>query len=67
MKTIRFIHRGDLSASMRFLNALKDKDFLKNLDKYGRKGVEALSLATPVDTGKTADSWGYEIHYYLYS
>ena len=64
MKTIRFIHKGDLSASMRFLNALKHKDFLKELDKYGRKGVKALSLATPVDTGKTASSWDYEIHYY---
>lgn len=64
MNTIRFIHRGDLSASMRFLNALKNKNFLKHLDKYGREGVKALSLATPVDTGKTADSWNYEIHYY---
>ena len=64
MKVIRFIHRGDLSASMRFLNALKNKNFLKHLDKYGREGVRALSLATPVDTGKTADSWDYEIHYY---
>ena len=31
MKTIRFIHRGDLSASMRFLTALKNKNFLKKL------------------------------------
>ena len=31
------------------------------LDKYGRRGVEALSMATPVDTGKTAASWSYEI------
>lgn len=64
MKTIRFIHKGDLGPSMRFLKSLKDKDFLKNLDKYGRKGVEALSLATPVDTGKTAQSWNYEIRYF---
>lgn len=63
MKTIRFIHRGDLSASMRFLKALKSKTFYKHLDEYGRKGVEALSAATPVDTGKTAASWNYEIHY----
>lgn len=31
------------------------------LDKYGAMGVEALSAATPVDTGKTASSWYYEI------
>ncbi len=64
MKPIRFIHRGDLKATMKFLTAMKDRDFLKDLDKYGRKGVEALSLATPVDTGKTAASWSYEIHHY---
>lgn len=31
------------------------------LDKYGRKGVDALVSATPVDSGKTAGSWDYEI------
>lgn len=31
------------------------------LDKYGREGVEALMAATPVDTGKTRDSWYYRI------
>lgn len=29
---------------------------------YGKRGVDALSSATPVDTGNTASSWGYEIH-----
>lgn len=31
------------------------------LDKYGKMGVEALSSATPVDSGLTASSWYYEI------
>ena len=31
------------------------------LNKYGKMGVSALAAATPVDTGKTADSWIYEI------
>ena len=31
------------------------------LDKYGKHGVAALAAATPVDTGKTADSWTYKI------
>lgn len=31
------------------------------LNKYGKEGVKALSSATPVDTGKTAGSWGYTI------
>lgn len=37
------------------------KIYRKILDKYGKKGVDALSAATPVDTGKTAASWYYEI------
>lgn len=44
-----------------WLNGLAEKTYLKRLDKYGQKGVEALSAATPVDTGKTASSWWYEI------
>lgn len=49
----------------------KTEEFLKRnetfkkvvpiLEKYGREGVAALSSVTPVDTGKTASSWIYEI------
>lgn len=31
------------------------------LDKYGRQGVEALSNATPKDTGLASRSWSYKI------
>ena len=34
---------------------------LGDLDKYGREGVEALRHFTPKDTGKTSESWYYEI------
>lgn len=27
--------------------------------KYGKLGVDALAANTPVDTGRTASSWGY--------
>lgn len=63
MSVIRFIHKGDFSASMKFFKKAKGRKYLDILDRYGRKGVEALSLATPKDTGKTADSWSYEIHH----
>lgn len=33
------------------------------LEEYGRLGVDALARNTPVDTGKTAKSWDYEIIY----
>lgn len=52
---------GDLSKTMKFLNRLQNKEYLNTLAEYGRRGVEALRSATPVDTGKTASSWYYEI------
>lgn len=33
------------------------------LDEYGRIGVKLLHDATPIDTGKTANSWSYEIEH----
>lgn len=58
---ISFKQRGDFSKSFKFMERVKEVVHLSNLDKYGREGVTALSSATPVDTGKTADSWTYEI------
>ena len=53
--------KGDLSKTYKFLKKLSSKKFLDKLDDYGKEGVAALSAATPVDTGKTAASWGYKI------
>lgn len=36
-------------------------DIFSELNRYGQMGVEALSLATPVDTRLTANSWKYRI------
>lgn len=58
---IRIRHRGNFSRTERFLNTIKGRSYLNILDKYGQQGVEALSQATPVRTGKTAASWTYEI------
>lgn len=62
---IRIRSRGDFSRTNRFLRFLHNKEHLKALEKYGEKGVRALSAATPVRSGKTAESWSYEIHYGL--
>jgi len=44
------------------LNKMKvDKKFIK-LNEFGQMGVDALQAATPVRTGKTANSWYYEIN-----
>lgn len=32
------------------------------LKRYAERGLEALMLATPKDTGKTANSWYYDIY-----
>lgn len=61
MSLISFKHRGDFSKTERFLNKIKGREYLNILEKYGQLGVEALSESTPVDSGKTASSWIYEI------
>lgn len=58
---ITFTVKGDWSDTSKWLQKMKDLDIINMLDEYGRLGVQALSAATPVDTGKTASSWEYEI------
>lgn len=58
---ISFKHTGDFSKTTKFLERAKRGDYLKVLDKYGKEGVKALSSATPVDSGTTANSWSYKI------
>ena len=54
-------HKGDFKKSIKFLNAITNIPIKNILEKYGSMGVSALAAATPVDTGKTAASWTYEI------
>lgn len=53
---ITFRQKGDFSKLTRFLERAKESVRLGDLDKYGREGVAALASATPVDTGRTANS-----------
>ena len=62
---ISFSHKGDFNNLDKFLKKTIKKTYYKNVDKYGRLGVEALQRATPVDSGITADSWDYEIHHHV--
>ena len=61
MGMISFNHRGNFNRMEKFLNAMTRRSYLNDLSRFGQMGVEALASATPVDTGKTADSWTYEI------
>ena len=58
---ITFRQKGDFSKVTKYFERIKEVAHLGVLDKYGREGVAALSSATPVDTGKTANSRYYEI------
>ena len=58
---IRFRQKGDFRKATRYFEGLREIVHLGTLDKYGREGVAALASATPVESGKTASSWYYEI------
>ena len=58
---IRITTKGDFNNTFRFLNKMSKFQINKILEKYGQMGVSALASATPVDSGTTAESWGYEI------
>ena len=57
----------ETSGSFKFIEAFfktinKKAYIMETLRKYGQKGVDALSSNTPVDSGRTSEMWGYEIH-----
>ena len=52
---------GKFRRSKNFLKRIFDMDLRDILREYGRMGVENLKALTPVDTGKTAEGWYYEI------
>lgn len=58
---ISFRHKGDFSTVTRYFEKAKAGARLRDLDRFGREGVAALASATPVDSGRTANSWKYEI------
>lgn len=58
---IKIKHKGDFKALHKVLEVCTNSHYESILNYYGQKGVEALRAATPQDTGKTADSWSYEI------
>lgn len=53
--------RGSWDNTENFLRRIANGDIFASLDRYGQEGVNALRAATPVDSGITAASWGYEV------
>lgn len=58
---ISFHQRGSFKNTEKLLKKSLGHDYRSVLEKYGRKGVDVLSANTPINTGKTAHSWSYEI------
>jgi len=64
MAIVSFKQSGDFRKTIKFLNAVSGGDYIeKVLKHYGEVGLAALKEATPVDTGKTRDSWSYQIYH----
>lgn len=59
---VTFTQKGDFSKLDSYFNRIKTFFKTSDLDKYGEQGVQALSSATPYDTGNTAGSWYYKIN-----
>jgi hypothetical protein len=55
-------HKGNFKNTERFLKNAPKVNFRSILERYAKQGVDALAAATPIDSGLTASSWGYEIH-----
>ena len=58
---IEFRQKGDFKRLTKYLERAKAAVHMGMLDKYAKEGVAALKSATPRKTGKTAESWSYEI------
>ena len=58
---IKIEHRGGFDNTRNWLKKMKLDKLYAELEKYAQDGVIALMNATPVESGKTAVSWGYRI------
>lgn len=55
--------KGDFKNFEKFVLKMTKRDYEQIIERYARMGVKALKEATPMDSGETANSWDYEIHY----
>lgn len=60
MPSVSLSWQGDYRATKRWMDKMEAGSVADVLRSCGEKGIEALSAATPVRTGKTAASWGFE-------
>lgn len=58
---ISFSTKGELNNVIKKIEVRRKNANTITLEKYAKLGLAELILATPVDSGKTALSWRYEI------
>ena len=58
---ISFEHKGNFNNTFKYFKKIGEKRSYDFLNKYGERGVQALSSVTPKDTGLTAASWTYTV------
>lgn len=58
---VSFRHRGDFSKTTNFLEKARNINYRRILTGFAEQGVSALAAATPIDSGVTKSSWGYEL------
>lgn len=58
---IKFKVKGNFKKTDKFLEHLLELFNSGKLNKYGEMGVQSLLEATPKKTGKTSQSWKYDI------
>lgn len=64
MSILSISDSGKFEKTKKFLETAKNINNIRRrfaIESIAESGVNALSKATPVDTGKTASSWSYEI------
>lgn len=60
---IRFRHKGNYKKLEKYLDKVQKVSKATDFDKFGMMGVVALSSMTPIDSGRTAESWEYEVEH----
>lgn len=58
---IRINSSGSFHNLEAFFRRVSNGALFTHLNRYGQMGVDALSNATPLDTGETATAWNYRI------
>lgn len=58
---VSFTFSGSLSKTEKFLKTIQKLNVAELIEKQAQRGVTALSNATPRDSGRVANSWGYQI------